>query len=70
MSDDRQTIDLREQVIRIDRMIAESDKFVAEQRKLMAESAKLDKERWWYPWVQAVTALAAIIAAIGVIFHR
>jgi hypothetical protein len=67
MSDD---LNLREQLIRIDRAIAESDKFVAEQRKLMAESQKLDKERWWFPWVQIVTAIAAIIAAIGVIFRH
>jgi hypothetical protein len=70
MSDERQTIDLREQVIRIDRMLAESDKFVAEQRMLMAESQKFDKERWWFPWLQVVTAIAAIVAAIGVIVHR
>lgn len=63
MSEDRQTIEIR-------RLLAESDKFVAETRKLMAEASKLDKERWWFPWLQAVTTIAAVIAALGVIFHR
>lgn len=70
MSEDRHTIEIREQITRIDRAIAESDKFVAETRKLMAEASKLDKERWWFPWLQAVTTIAAVIAALGVIFHR
>lgn len=63
MSDARQTIEIR-------RLLAESDKFQSEVRKLMAESQKRDKERWWYPWLQMVTVIAAVIAAIGVIFHR
>ena len=63
MSDDRQTIEIR-------RMLAESDKFQAEVRKLMAESARLDKERWWFPWIQVITAVAAVVAAIGVIFRH
>jgi len=62
MSEDRQTIEIR-------RLLAESDKFVAEQRKLMAESAKLDKERWWFPYLQIFTAIAAFIAAIAAILH-
>ena len=63
MSEDRQLIEIR-------RLLAESDKFVAEQRKLMAESQKLDKERWWFPWLQIITAIAALVAAVGVILHK
>ncbi|MBV8592375.1 MAG: hypothetical protein JO212_20340 [Acetobacteraceae bacterium] len=55
--------DLREQLVRIDRMLAEThkfqeetNKFAAEQRKLIAEAAKRNRERWWSP-VLAITAL-------------
>lgn len=74
------TIDLSEQIARIDRAQAETRKFVsemnklsaeasklsAEQLKLMAEAMKLDKERWWFPWLQLVTVSvsSAVIAAI------
>jgi hypothetical protein len=63
MSDDRTLVEIR-------RLLAESDKFVAEQRKLIAESQKLDKERWWFPWLQIITTIAALVAAFGVVFHR
>jgi hypothetical protein len=64
------SLDLREQIARIDRARAESDKFVAEQRKLIAEALKFDKERWWFPWLQLLTvcvssaAVAAVVARL------
>lgn len=60
-------IDLREQIVRIDRAIAESEKlreesrkFIAEQHKLAAEAAKLDRERWLAP----ALAIAAVIGGL------
>lgn len=73
MSDQASPFDLREQLAQIDRaqadtrkLIAESDKFAAEQRKLIAETLKLDKERWWFPWLQLLTVSvsSAVVAAI------
>lgn len=70
-------LDLRAEIARIDReraetrkLTQESDKFAAEQRKLISESQKLDKERWWFPWLQVITAIAAIIAALGVLLRH
>ncbi len=37
-------LDIREQIVRIDRAIAESEKFSAETRKLVAESTKFSFE--------------------------
>jgi hypothetical protein len=56
----------------LQRMLEETKKFVAEQHKLMAEAAKLDKERWWFPWLQLLTitvSSAAIGAVVGRLFH-
>lgn len=71
--DDASELDIREQITRIDRSMAEYHKFAAEEAKLRAETLKfyteerkLDRERWWFPWLQVFTALAtnAVIAAI------
>jgi hypothetical protein len=70
MSDQASPFDLREQLAQIDRaqadtrkLIAESDKF---KRKLIAETLKLDKERWWFLWLQLLTVSvsSAVVAAI------
>lgn len=70
-------LDLRAEIARIDReraetrkLTQESDKFIAGQRKLISEAQKLDKERWWFPWLQFVTAIAAIVAAVAALTHR
>ncbi len=63
--------DIRQQA-ELQRMLEETKKFVAEQHKLMAEAAKLDKERWWFPWLQLLTitiSSAAIGAVVGRLFH-
>jgi len=72
-------IDLRAQIVRIDRAIAESEKlreetrkFITEQHKLAAEAAKLDRERVWFPWLQLLTVVissAAIGAVVARLFH-
>lgn len=67
-------LNIREQIVRIDRMrvesdkfqaeqrklIAESEKFQTEQRKLLAESMKLDRDRWLSPVVVVVALLGAV----------
>lgn len=63
--------DIRQQA-ELQRMLEETKKFVAEQHKVMAEAAKLDKERWWFPWLQLLTitiSSAAIGAVVGRLFH-
>jgi hypothetical protein len=62
-------LNLREQIARIDRAQAETEKFAAEQRKLAAEALKLDKERWWFPWLQLLT-VAVSSAAVGAVVAR
>lgn len=61
------TLDIREQIARIDRAIAETGKlqaettkFAAEQQKLTSESQKLNRERWLSP----VLATAAVIGGL------
>jgi preprotein translocase subunit SecY len=53
MSDAAPQLDIREQIVRIDRNIAET-------QKLLAEGRKFNRERWIVP----VTVLGAIIAAV------
>jgi hypothetical protein len=60
MSDPRVQLDLREQLIRIDRAMAESHKFQAEREKLLAEAAKLNRDRWLAP----VLTIAAVIGGL------
>lgn len=57
-------LDLREQIVRIDRALAESEKFQAEQRKLIAEAAKFERERSLAPVVIAASLGAGIIAGL------
>jgi Tfp pilus assembly protein PilN len=67
MSDDKSSLDLREQIARIDRdqaevhkLMAETRKFSTEQQKLSAEAAKLDRDRWLAP----ALAIAAVIGGL------
>lgn len=53
-SSDFPTLDIREQIVRIDRAIAETQKF-------QAETGKLRADRWFAP----VIATGALIAAVG-----
>ena len=54
-------IDLREELVRIDRAIAETRKFVAEHDKLAAEAR--DCERWLAPLVALNAVIAAAVGA-------
>jgi len=59
-TDDIPALNLREQVIRIDRALAESQKFQAEREKLLAEAQKLNRDRWLAPML----AVAAVIGGL------
>jgi hypothetical protein len=69
MSELRETLNLQEQVTRIDRAIAETHKFMAEQTKLIAERQKLDCGRARFPWLQLLT-LVVSSATIGALVAR
>lgn len=66
-------IDLREQLVRIDKTIAEHEKIRAETAsmpvtiaKMIAEADKIRREYWWYPVVvltSGLTAGAALLVA-------
>lgn len=59
---DPAALDIREQIVRIDRAIAETGKLLAEERKLK-------KETVWFPWVQLLTVVVSS-AAIGAVVAR
>jgi len=58
--DDRDQLDIREQIARIDRN-------QAEVQKLFAEAAKFKRERWVIPVTVAGALLAAAVARLDVI---
>ncbi|MDB5627505.1 MAG: hypothetical protein JWR73_3307 [Tardiphaga sp.] len=59
------TIDIEEQIARIQRMQEETRKFVSEQHKLQAEAAKLARDRDLAPWQIAFGGMAAGAALVG-----
>ncbi|MCL8385854.1 hypothetical protein [Xanthobacter aminoxidans] len=66
------TMDLNEQVARIERAIAETGKlqeetrkFVAEQHKLYAEARKAERDHSFAPWQVAFTGMGAGAALVG-----
>ncbi|MCB8876134.1 hypothetical protein [Acidisoma silvae] len=63
-------LDIREQIVRIDRALAESRKFQAEQSKLIAEAAKYDRERKLAPFVLAISLSAGVSAALVSLLGR
>ena len=64
MSD--QSLDIREQIARLDRTQAETAKFAAEQRKLAAEAQQRERHLRQL-LIAAVTAGAAIVGATAAI---
>jgi hypothetical protein len=52
-----------------DRLIAEREKFYAERRQLDADAAKLERERWWFPWLQLITVAASGAAVAVIVGH-
>lgn len=64
------SLDLQEQVARIERAQEETRKFAAEQHKLTAEAAKLNRDRFWVPILAIASAIAAglsLLKSSGVI---
>jgi uncharacterized protein (UPF0335 family) len=48
---------------------AESSKFGIEAAKLLVEMRKLDRERWWFPWLQFLTS-AVVAAVVGAVVAK
>jgi cell division protein FtsB len=69
MSEAREQFDLQRQVAETWKLMAEQQKLIAEREKLFAEVSKLDKERWWFPWLQLLT-LVISSATIGALVAR
>jgi cell division protein FtsB len=70
MSEEHLAAETRKFIAEHDKLAAERDKLSAEREKLFQEALKLERERWWFPWLQVVTAIAAIIAALGVLLRH
>jgi len=62
-------LDLREQIVRIDRAIAETEKFQAEQRKLIAEAQKLTWDRWLAPALAIAAVIGGLLGVATFIAH-
>ena len=58
------SLDLREQIVRIDRAIAETQKFQEEATKLRAEGAKYNRDRSLASWLGLAGAIGGIIALV------
>ena len=61
------SLDIREQIVRIDRARAESEKFIAEQRKLIAVAFKFERDARVSRWqisVSVIGGAAGLIAAL------
>jgi hypothetical protein len=83
MSEIHRQAELRHMLEETEKFVTEAHKLEAERRKLQAEhdqmtaltiksyaeTAKLDKERWWFPWLQLLTVVISS-AAIGAIVAR
>lgn len=62
---DATTMDIQEQIARIERAQEETRKFVAEQHKLTAEAAKLARDVKFIPANLVVTIMGASAALVG-----
>lgn len=62
---DATTMDIQEQIARIERAQEETRKFVAEQHKLTAEAAKLARDAKFIPANLVVTIMGASAALVG-----
>ena len=63
------SLDLRKQIVRIDRAIAETQKFQEEATKLRAEGAKFDRDRFLAPWLGLAGAVGGVIALVTFILR-
>ena len=58
-------LDIRGQVIRIDRAFAEGQRFQAEQRKLIAEAARYEREeRSWSTGIAFVGGITGLVGGL------
>ena len=58
------TLDVEEQIARIQRSNAELGKLVEESYKLNAEARKLSRDAWVLPITSGLSAIAAVIAVV------
>jgi hypothetical protein len=70
------SLDLREQIVRIDHALdeaaklrSEANKLRAEETKLYAEARKFDRDRWIAPWLAIVGLIGGIATAAGAIWR-
>lgn len=59
------TLDIREQIVRIDRALNESAKFRSERAKSDAQAKKLGRDYDFHPWQIVITLMAAGGALVG-----
>lgn len=69
MSDAIPSLDLREEISRIDRAQAEIEKLLAEAVKLRAEGRKFGRDLWIVPFTIIGALLTAIVARLPEILH-
>ncbi len=67
--DERERLDLREEIGRIDLLREEALKFTAEQRKPTAEALKLSRDRLLAPWLAVAGLIGGIITVASAIAH-
>ena len=65
----RGQLDLRAEIVRIDRERAEAQKFNAEREKLLQEALKYRRERWLAPVLAVATAIGGVLGAASFIAH-
>lgn len=63
------SLDLQEQIARIDRAQAETRKFVAEQAKLASEADKLRRDRFLAPVVTAAAVSGAVATLLPLVLR-
>ncbi len=63
------TLDIQEQIARIQRSQEETNKFVAEQHKLMAEGDKYRRDRFLAPVLVAAAVSGAVATLLPTLLH-
>ena len=58
------SLNLREQIVRVDRAIAETQKFQEQLTRLRAEGANYKRDRFLAPWLGLAGAIGGIIALV------
>lgn len=63
------SLDLQEQIARINNQQEEARKFAAEQHKLAAEASKLDRDRFYAPWLAFAAMLGGVLGLATFVAH-